>query len=681
MPDAQRDLDQLHSVTRDLEEGEMEDEEDVSKATKSPSSPRHNAASAEPRDSRPAYGPRDVWPAQRAAGAYHGSSASSAARPLGAVRGDRLSGGTGRAPPSAPRALRQTHINTVPSTPTTVKPRAPPTGPRGSRRSPTVEGSNHAGGQPEASPADGARAHKRRRRELEPPEVIVSDPRDVELGRMREVVRQKQRRIDDLQYELAEAQARLHIYKTRGADQDFDITLRERITKKFYKRNYPEDCKDNWRIQELSDISDEEAANGSPLPQTASAAPQRVKHDALIPSEGKIHTAYDIADDASFCLDDEHLAAADSDILAGAAAQRRISRAEVAAKAGGTESDAARQLAREQLVAKTALAEYGLRFSYVLLLWQENGSWLPAPVGRFGQPFWQGSAWEHFDPRRLFDKERPDYVAPTSKEFLKLAQDASLISFVFRSATQRQVVSWALQRGVGFINSNEPDMVSMCRTNPARLPTAIRRHYRRGRSDALFYAEYDAGDVGNHIVLSMSGPQKTQDGLARRDYHEQKRSWLQLLEACVLDWVPVVAEELREPLEFATEVRPWPTGVDLVNRSINDHELYTMIWYHLTANGLPPRSLRPGGDCHDYIRRGRIMEQERRGLSEIYDNRVGPEHEGNQEDKRRWIADRLPYEPVPAGTPIVRVRLVKEKVDVLAQKYRERRNEKGFIPL
>ncbi|EJD51581.1 hypothetical protein AURDEDRAFT_120877 [Auricularia subglabra TFB-10046 SS5] len=459
---------------------------------------------------------------------------------------------------------------------------------------------------------------------------------------------------------------------------DLDLSLRETITKKYYKRNYA-DCEDHW--PGLSDLSDEDLLRVLPPDQMLNATEHAAKDDEQTHPLDEIHTPYDNADDACFCIGDEQLAAANSDLLAGASSQERFVTAELAAETGGSESDAARQLAREQLIARTAVAANGLRFSYVLLLWQENGTWLPAPVGRFGQPFWKGSCWEHFDPRRLFDEKRIDYVAPNSKEFLELARDASMISFALRSATQRQVVSLALQRGADGINSTEPDMVTICRTNPARLSAAIRRHYRRGRTGALFYTEYDAADIGNHIILAMSGPQKTQDGVPRRDYHDQKRAWLQQLEHCVLDWAPLAAQELGEPSEFAVEIRPWPTGVDLVNGRIGGHELYVMIWNHLTTNGIPCHSLLLGGNCYDYILRGRAMEHERRRLSEIYDEQLGHGHQGNQDDKRRWIADRLPYEPVPSGLPVLRVRLNKEKTEALAQKYRERRNEKGFIPI
>lgn len=487
---------------------------------------------------------------------------------------------------------------------------------------------------------------------------------------MQELLRQKQKRIDDLQWQVAEAQARLHIYKTRGADEDADLALRSKITSKYYKINYPDECGSDARMAELSDLSDEERATDI-LP----ALPREHAEDVAgpLPAVGEIHSVSDPADHTAFCLDDEQGAAAESDLLAGVAEEDRLS--------GERESAVSRRLAREQLLGKTAIAEPGLRFSYVLLLLQENGRWLPAPIGRFGQPFWRGSSWESFDPRRLYDQGRTDYVTPTSKLYQQLAQDASLIAFAFRSATQRQIVSSALQRGAGFVGSHEPDMVSMCRTNPARLPNAIRRQYRRG---AGFYAEYDAADIGNHIALAMSGPQKTQDGVQRRDYQDQKRAWIQAVERCVLDWAPQVAGELAglEPAELASAVRPWPASVDLANRGVGElHELYRMIWDHLTANGLPPRSLLPGGDCHDYIRRGRVLEGERRRLSEQYREQMGPDHGGNQTDERRWVADRMPYESVPAGFPVVRVRLQKEKVATLAEKYRERRNARAFIPL
>ncbi|EJD33427.1 hypothetical protein AURDEDRAFT_177488 [Auricularia subglabra TFB-10046 SS5] len=653
----------LPTLSPELEEGEMEEELAGELATQSPLSSRQSMAPAPCGQLRSGLSAPSVK-----AGESARLVTSSTAWAVGT-----LTGGISRVPPTEPRALRHNNAGNTPGTPGSAQQRAP------IRRSP---GRNYDSARCEASTAEGARASKRRRRDHGPPVEVVSDPRDVELGRMHEIVRQKQQRIDNLQWELAEAQARLHIHRTRGPDQDFDYVLREKITKKYYKRNCPEDCKDNWRIQELSDISDEESVRDAPAALLTITPDLVARENALVPPVGEIHTPYDDdVDNVSFCLDDEQLAAADSDVVAGAAAQDHIVISELAAKAGGSDSDAARQLAREQLIAKTAVAEYGLRFNYVLLLWQENGAWLPAPVGRFGQPYWKGSSWEDFDPRRLFDKGRSDHVAPTSQQFLELAQDASLISFAFRSATQRQVVSLALQRGKDFINSNEPDIVSTCRINPARLPPAIRRHYRRGSTDSVFYAEYDAADLGNYIMASMSGPQKKQDGLPRGDYQEQKRAWLQQLEACVLDWLPGCAHHLPDPEQCAAEVQPWGTDVDLVNRRLGDNDLCAMIWRHLTANGLPRRSLLSGGDFYDYIRRGRVMEQERQNLSDIYDGRLAGEKRTNQELKRRWIADRLPYEPVPAGLPVVRVRLVKEKVDTLAQKYRERRNAKSFIPL
>lgn len=434
-----------------------------------------------------------------------------------------------------------------------------------------------------------------------------------------------------------------------------DMSRLERTAKKYYFKNtqavYPSD---------LSDVSDEEdGRNGTYIgPATGNEA----FYTTLADEEADFYEA--TALDETVEGEAEHPDAVDQ------TARIDEQAAKSAATVGSLDAFIQREgLELEQDVIKSGPDHTNL-YAKMFNLYSD-GTYLPAPVGRFGQPFWTGSSWEDFDPRRLFNARRPDFVPVESEQFQLMACDAARIPFRFRSETQRMAVSWALLRNIPIVNAGltpEPDVLTFCKSNSSYLPPVIRRQYRRNVKAQLYYVEYCAVDLENYIRLAQAGPQKTSTSSA---YQAERSGWLNLLSYFV-EWMFCNRESLpsETPTLYKGGIHPWP--IQLADRQLyldDMLEVYKKLWLHLLCCGYNSQEILPGGELNQYLLRSQRLFHQSKSLTELYKEEKpdGPQY--NQQQLRAWIADRLSYESIPANLPRVRVRLSRQRAERLQKKY------------
>lgn len=305
---------------------------------------------------------------------------------------------------------------------------------------------------------------------------------------------------------------------------------------------------------------------------------------------------------------------------------------------------------------------------YLYTLTRRKGN-VPVPVGKFGQPFWPGSAWEDFDPRRLNEEKMKEkgriceFVAVDSELWEFLVMDARSIPFRYRSWSQRRLVSYALRvdKVLTAAERQEPDVLAMCRFNPLGLPFPIRRQYRHDDQTDTFYVEYDVGDLDLHCLLKIMGPAKRKD----RSYQEQYGRWLRGVDRVVLSWLPNNLETAKA-LKIDDTLNHNKMYCDYDLALLPNEQVPGSIYQHLRSCGLSLRRLLEGGDFHDYIKRSRHMEHHRGFLQSRFEKLNGP---GHQTARRKWVADRMIYDPIPPKSPVIRVALTPERVASLAMKY------------
>ncbi|EJD47302.1 hypothetical protein AURDEDRAFT_163515 [Auricularia subglabra TFB-10046 SS5] len=121
-------------------------------------------------------------------------------------------------------------------------------------------------------------------------------------------------------------------------------------------------------------------------------------------------------------------------------------------------------------------------------IWTMEQYNLPIPLGKFGQPSWPGSAWEDFNPLRLWADGDDGRVSRGDPLWIRLALDAIKLPFEFRSNAQRIVASEAhrftasgCSKPVLPLEDEAPelDVWTDCAHNPLCMPVAVRLCLRR----------------------------------------------------------------------------------------------------------------------------------------------------------------------------------------------------------
>ncbi|EJD45731.1 hypothetical protein AURDEDRAFT_114037, partial [Auricularia subglabra TFB-10046 SS5] len=142
---------------------------------------------------------------------------------------------------------------------------------------------------------------------------------------------------------------------------------------------------------------------------------------------------------------------------------------------------------------------------------------LPFPLGKFGQPSWSGSAWEDFNPLRLWDNIDGGIIHRGTPLWIQLVKDAAKLPFEFRSNAQRVVVS----DGYRFVPRGktkpilpfdgevaELDVWSLCAQNAVSMPLAVRKQYAYHQASKTLYREWDAADMGIFLIMRACSPGK-----------------------------------------------------------------------------------------------------------------------------------------------------------------------------
>ncbi|EJD35668.1 hypothetical protein AURDEDRAFT_175247 [Auricularia subglabra TFB-10046 SS5] len=204
-------------------------------------------------------------------------------------------------------------------------------------------------------------------------------------------------------------------------------------------------------------------------------------------------------------------------------------------------------LASKQHLAPSALSEQGLP-DPPLPPWANDRYSFSVSLGKFGQPSWPGSAWENFNPLRLWDNVDGGIIHRGTPLWIRLVEDAVKLPFESRSNAQRLVVS----DGHRFIprgrrkpvlpldgNAAELDIWSLCAQNAVSMPLAVRKQYAYHRPSRTLYREWDAADVGIFLTIrSCSPPSEAKE--AKRKREKSRPFWV---DQCVL-----VASSDAEPI-------------------------------------------------------------------------------------------------------------------------------------
>ncbi|KZV89778.1 hypothetical protein EXIGLDRAFT_721081 [Exidia glandulosa HHB12029] len=315
----------------------------------------------------------------------------------------------------------------------------------------------------------------------------------------------------------------------------------------------------------------------------------------------------------------------------------------------------------------------------LLMHFVEDGAALPVPLGKEGHPFYKGWAWERFRTHRLVKEkcaDPRDYVSPNHPLFKKLAIEASELEFMHRSATQRDVVSIALQvpalKASLFSTVPEPDVLEMCKTNATLLPAAVRRQYFEDVAGDAVYTEFCVHDLTLYILLHCAGPAD-----AKRD---DRRRWYQLLDRFVLEWlsIPGRGAEKADPLQdyedcyFKNGPEPFPSDLLAKDFFGNDEsEVMTALWRHLLRCGLLTEHMRntAAGAGLLFL----YMWRSREALDVLTRHRTDFKArcpDGNQKLERLYTSVRGLWFPIPALLPRLRIPLSQDERARWVSKYK-----------
>ncbi|EJD32783.1 hypothetical protein AURDEDRAFT_178120 [Auricularia subglabra TFB-10046 SS5] len=143
-------------------------------------------------------------------------------------------------------------------------------------------------------------------------------------------------------------------------------------------------------------------------------------------------------------------------------------------------------------------------------IWSVEEYNTPIPLGRYGQPHLESSAWEDFNPIRLWKEVGGSKVERGDSFWVRLALDAWRLPFEFRSNAQRIIVSEAHRfkaagstRFVLPLDGEVPevDIWHQCVNNALYMPLAVRRQYSFDPKTKALYREWDAGDLGIYLTM------------------------------------------------------------------------------------------------------------------------------------------------------------------------------------
>ncbi|EJD44595.1 hypothetical protein AURDEDRAFT_166380 [Auricularia subglabra TFB-10046 SS5] len=285
-------------------------------------------------------------------------------------------------------------------------------------------------------------------------------------------------------------------------------------------------------------------------------------------------------------------------------------------------------------------------------IWTIQSLGLPIPLGKFGQPFLKGWAWENFNPLRLWQSVGTETRVVRGDElWIRLAREAIRLPFEYRSHAQRIVVSEAHRvQPAGWVTKVLPregevaevDVWHLCVNNALYMPLAVRRQYTYcARSDTL-YREWDAADLGIYVVMRSCGP----EGETKKEKREKKEKHRReggtgVEKSLVAQWTVLV----RNAVMWAAE--RWDGSEE-------------SIFEHLLTCGFARDRMLRGGDVHDYVLRMKELDEKLVATKDVVE--AERERRGDSVDPKGVMARakclmELACERVPAGRPIVRCKV------------------------
>ncbi|EJD47054.1 hypothetical protein AURDEDRAFT_164112 [Auricularia subglabra TFB-10046 SS5] len=293
---------------------------------------------------------------------------------------------------------------------------------------------------------------------------------------------------------------------------------------------------------------------------------------------------------------------------------------------------------------------------------------LPVPLGKFGQPHWTGSAWEDFNPIRLWKDVDGGKVDRGDALWIRLAEDAVQLPFEFRSNAQRIVASeahrfkrddWPRPVLPAGDDIAEVDVWYQCVHNALYQPLAIRRQYSYSQYTRTLYREWDAGDLGIYLILRACGPEN-------RSRKEKKRaadapgqsskwsSWSQQVRAALV-WGDQNQALWQSKLEEAAKAGRHLEHTRPRRYSGSGEPLD--VFFHLLRCGFNAVRMVHPGDVYEYVERAekletKLQEFKRRVVEEdtqLTDNNVIL--------ARAKCRMELEDQRIPATNPLVRCRV------------------------
>lgn len=301
-------------------------------------------------------------------------------------------------------------------------------------------------------------------------------------------------------------------------------------------------------------------------------------------------------------------------------------------------------------------------------VWTSEEYNLPVPLGKFGQPHWSGSAWEDFNPIRLWKDVDAGKVERGDELWMRLAEDAVRLPFEFRSNAQRIVASeahrfkaptWSKPLLPSADDVAEVDVWNQCVHNALYLPLAIRRQYSYNRHSRTLYREWDAGDLGIYLILRACGPENRskKEKRAAETGGQRPSKWS--------SW----SEQVRAAFVWADANRDvWQTQLQKNERAGNNIE-HTRprrysgsgdpadVFLHLFRCGFnADRMVRPG-DVYAYVERAEFLEAK----LQQFKNQVTAAEQGLSDHNtilaRAKCRMEMEDKRIPSGRPLVRCRV------------------------
>ncbi|EJD42786.1 hypothetical protein AURDEDRAFT_168030 [Auricularia subglabra TFB-10046 SS5] len=250
-------------------------------------------------------------------------------------------------------------------------------------------------------------------------------------------------------------------------------------------------------------------------------------------------------------------------------------------------------------------------------IWTLESLGLPIPLGRYSQPFFTGSAWEDFNPMRLWQAAAGEPRVTKGEElWVRLAIDAARLPFEYRSHAQRIVVSEAHRvQPPGWTRKvlplpgdvGEVDVWHQCVNNALYMPLAVRRQYSYCRQSDTLYREWDAADLGIYVILRACGP----EGETKKEKREKKEKHRRGVESgaeksVVAQWTSLVREAV---LWGAKNEQQTPETAHTGPRRYAGDGSPRSIFEHLLQCGFERQRMAATGDVYGYVVRTKELDE------------------------------------------------------------------------